>query len=90
MSAAMFCNHEADIRATTRSSTHEILDQGRFVRSFGQMTSDSNPVNLPALRSDSPKEETCEPGDRVNVISLTLAAIGGIALLAITIGSIWK
>jgi hypothetical protein len=54
------------------------------------MTSDSNPVNLPALRPDNPKEETREPGDRVNVISLTLAAIGGIALLAITIGSFWK
>jgi hypothetical protein len=68
----------------------EILEQGRLIRSFGQMTGDSNPVNLPALRSDNPKEETREPGDRVNVISLTLAAIGGIALVAITIGSIWK
>jgi hypothetical protein len=51
------------------------------------MTSDSDPVNLRALQS---APETREPGDKVNVISLTLALIGGITLLAITIGSIWK
>jgi hypothetical protein len=78
------------MRATTRSGMRETLDQGRLIQSFAQMTSDSNPLNLPALRSDSPKEETREPGDRVNVISLMLAAIGGIVLLVITIGSIWK
>ena len=52
-----------------------------------QMTSDDDPVNLRAL---SANPETREPGDKVNAISLTLAVIGSIALLAITIGSIWK
>jgi hypothetical protein len=52
------------------------------------MTSDDDPVNLRALQSTNP--QTREPDDRVNVISLTLAVIGSIALLAITIGSIWK
>jgi len=54
-----------------------------------QMTSESDPVDLQALRSENPNRETSEPGDKVNAISLTLAAIGGIALLAITIGSMW-
>jgi hypothetical protein len=52
--------------------------------------SDGSPVNLRALQSDNPKEKTREPGGRVNVVSLTLAAMSGIALLAITIASIWK
>lgn len=51
------------------------------------MTDD--PVNLRALRGDGNKG-ACEPGDRVNAISLTLAAIGGLLLLALTIGGIWK
>jgi hypothetical protein len=53
-----------------------------------QMTSDNDPVNLRVLQSANP--ETREPGDKVNAISLMLALIGSIALLAITIGIIWK
>lgn len=52
------------------------------------MTTD-DPVNLRALRGDANKTSV-EPGDRVQAISLTLAALGGLLLLAITIGSIWK
>ena len=55
-----------------------------------QMTGDSDPVNLPALQSDNPNNETREPGDKINAVSLTLAVIGGIILLAITVGSIWE
>ncbi len=55
-----------------------------------QMTSDSDPVNLRALQSANPNERTGDTGDRVNVIALTLAVIGSITLLAITIGSMWK
>jgi hypothetical protein len=54
------------------------------------MTSDSDPANLQALQSNNTNEETGEPGDKVNAISLTLAAIGSITLLAVTVGSIWK
>jgi hypothetical protein len=54
------------------------------------MTSDGDPVNLPALQSNNPNNETREPGDKINAVSLTLAVIGGITLLAITVGSIWK
>ncbi|MBO0757284.1 MAG: hypothetical protein J2P54_15600 [Bradyrhizobiaceae bacterium] len=54
------------------------------------MTSDSDPVKLRALRSANPNNATSEPGDKVNVISLALAVLGGITLLAITIGSILK
>jgi hypothetical protein len=54
------------------------------------MTSDTDPVNLRALQSANPSNRTSEPGDKVNVISLTLALIGSITLLAITIGSIWR
>jgi len=52
------------------------------------MTTDDT-VNLRALRDDENNHVT-EPGDRVQAISLALAAICGLVLLAITIGSIWK
>jgi hypothetical protein len=54
------------------------------------MTSDNSLVTSQVLQSDNPNEETNEPGDKVNAVSLTLAVIGGITLLAITIGTMWK
>jgi hypothetical protein len=88
-STAIFYNHEVDIHATTRSSKREILDRVRLIQSAGRMTSDGNPDNLRALQSDNPKKDR-EPGDGVNLFSLTLAVMSGIALLAITIACIWK
>jgi hypothetical protein len=51
------------------------------------MTTD-DPVNLRALRDHN--RYVSEPSDTVHAVSLTLAAIGGLVLLAITIGSICR
>jgi len=53
------------------------------------MTSTDDPVNLRALR-DTTNHGVCEPGDRINTISVMLAVVGGLLLLALTIGGIWK
>jgi hypothetical protein len=54
------------------------------------MTSVSSSAALQALQPYNSDEETSEPVDKINAVSLMLAATSGLTLLAIFVGSILK